>query len=58
MVEMVFIGLSNGDFMNVSYGVEPDVWTKTVEPFMFGSPNRSLFGRSYKKFEPKLELSE
>ena len=47
MVEMVFIGLSNGDFMNVSYGVEPDVWTKTVEPFMFGSPNRPLFGRSY-----------
>ena len=42
----------------ITYGVEPAVWTKTVEPFMFGSSNRPLFDRLYNKFEPKLELSE
>ena len=39
--------------MNANNGVEPAVWTKTVEPFMFGSPNRPLFGRSYKKIWTK-----
>ena len=44
--------------MNVNYGVEPAVWTKTVEPFMFESPNRPVLPVCIQKFEPKLESSE